>query len=83
MKQSLTKSIQSEVSARGVALRQVISVPAVIEDMRSAFFGLRAALVSAPMRPRKPNSKSRNMIHPEPSPDRAVQHAMEHRRNGQ
>jgi len=40
MKQSLTKSIQSEVSARGVVLQRVISVPAVIEDVRSAFFGL-------------------------------------------
>ena len=40
MKQSLTKSIQSEVSARGVALQRVICVPAVIEDVRSAFFGL-------------------------------------------
>ena len=40
MKQSLTKSIQSEVSACGVALQRVISVPAVIEDVRSAFFGL-------------------------------------------
>lgn len=40
MKQSLTKSNQSEVSARGVALQRVICVPAVIEDVRSAFFGL-------------------------------------------
>ncbi len=40
MKQSLTKSIQSEVSARGVVLQRVICVPAVIEDVRSAFFGL-------------------------------------------
>ncbi len=40
MKQSLTKSIRSEVSARGVALQRVICVPAVIEDVRSAFFGL-------------------------------------------
>lgn len=40
MKQSLTKSNRSEVSARGAALQRVISVPAVIEDVRSAFFGL-------------------------------------------